>query len=179
MASRKAAERLLRRAREEIVPAAKRLLFGVTGSLAEGRIACKCRGSGGETYEVEAVFQDAEGMGVIDWADVTCTCPYFQGEGGRCSNAICKHTLALLLARLSRADWVAAGGDPEAAEAGAAAAPEAAAAPPAAAAAAAAPAASAAASAPAAAFPAAPGGGGGPAPKKRRLGLPAVFLLPT
>lgn len=58
----------------------------------------------------QVTFRSYTPGGPVEWADCMCTCP-----NGK-DNPICKHTLALLLARLSREDWVAADGDPAAAE---------------------------------------------------------------
>ena len=139
--------------------------------------------------DLKVTFENSAGGADLDWAQCSCSCPYAK------EHEVCKHSLALLLARLSPADWVAAGGDPAAAEADPAPAPAPAPAAAAGAAAAAraaaaggsgggAPAAARAAAAggsgggaPAAARPAASQGSGqGPAPRKRVL--PASLLAP-
>jgi uncharacterized Zn finger protein len=87
----------------EIVQARK--LLGASGSLEQRQLRARCRGSSpGEVYSVEVELVAHENGRDLDWAEAKCSCPHAQKA------AVCKHVLAVLLARLDPEAWQAAGG---------------------------------------------------------------------
>lgn len=92
----------------EIVQARK--LLGATGSLHTRRLSAQCCGSGAEglIYQVEAHLVAHENGRDLDWAEVKCSCPHAEKA------PVCKHVLAMLLARLDPEAWQAAGGEVQA-----------------------------------------------------------------
>ena len=95
------ADRALKRASEEVLCGGK--LMEASGSLEEGLIEAKCQGTApANRYTVSVRFDPPEPNGQVTWGEPTCSCP----QAGLA--AVCKHALALLLARLDPAKWKAA-----------------------------------------------------------------------
>jgi hypothetical protein len=165
------ADRALKKASEEILGGRK--LLAASGSLEEGLLEAQCQGTAADDlYTVSVQFDPPEANGQVDWGEPSCTCP----QGAKAG--VCKHALALLLARLDPAKWKAAqSAQPAAAEGGGQAGAASGAAPPGAAAAAAG--AAAAARAAAAGAAAGAGGGGGGAPQAGKRKLPSILAAPA
>jgi hypothetical protein len=167
------ADRALKKASEEILGGRK--LLAASGSLEEGLLEAQCRGTAAaDLYTVSVRFDPPEANGQVVWGEPSCSCP----QGARAG--VCKHALALLLARLDPAKWKSAQStQPVAAEVGGQAGPAATAAAAAGPAAAAAGGAAAAARAAAAGAAAGAGGGGGGAPQAGKRKLPSILAAPA
>ncbi|KAL4422073.1 hypothetical protein ABPG77_001541 [Micractinium sp. CCAP 211/92] len=72
-------------------------LYGAKEEQGGARLEALAVGSAGEQYQITAELEqhDEKATG-SDWATATCTCPFAAG------NNLCKHVIALLLARLDR-----------------------------------------------------------------------------